>query len=175
MGPGDAELVKAVREGRRDAYAELVRRHAPAVTAVCASRVGSRGPVEDMVQEAFLRGYRMIATLEDPARFPAWVCGIALRACLDWLKAKERGQVSLDGLPDPSAAEEEVDDRGATLRRAIDALPEIYREVLYLFYYRTMSYQDMGRTLGVTPAAVNARLTKARAMLRDKMARAVNS
>jgi RNA polymerase sigma-70 factor (ECF subfamily) len=176
MGPGDADLVKAVREGRRDAYAELVRRHAPAVSAVCASRVGPRGPVEDMVQEAFLRGFRMIATLEDPARFPAWVCGIALRACLDWLKAKERGQVSLDGLPDPSAsAEEEVDDRGAALRQAVDGLPEIYREVLYLFYYRKMSYQDMGRILGVTSAAVNARLTKARAMLRDKMARAVNS
>jgi RNA polymerase sigma-70 factor (ECF subfamily) len=163
MGPGDADLVQAVRQGRRDAYADLVRRHASAVTAVCASRVGARGPVEDMVQEAFLRGFRMIATLEDPAKFPAWVCGIAIRACLDWLKAKERGQVSLDVLPDASAPEEVDDDR--------DALPEIYREALTLFYYRKQSYQDMGRALGITPAAVNARLTKARAMLRDKMAR----
>jgi RNA polymerase sigma-70 factor (ECF subfamily) len=175
MEPGDTELVQAVRLGRRDAYAELVRRHGPAVAAVCASRVGARGPIEDMVQEAFMRGFRMIGTLEDTAKFPAWVCGIAIRACLDWLKAKERGQVSLDGLPDPLAAPEEDDDRGAALRREVDALPEIYREVLLLFYYRKQSYQGMGRLLGVTPAAVNARLTKARALLRDKMARTVNT
>jgi RNA polymerase sigma-70 factor, ECF subfamily len=175
VAPGDVDLVQAVRQGRKDAYAELVRRHAPAVTAVCASRVGARGPVEDMVQEAFLRGFRMIGTLEDPGKFPAWVCGIAIRACLDWLKAKERGQVSLDRLPDPASAPEEPDDRGAALRREVEALPEIYREVLFLFYYRKQSYLDMGRMLGITAAAVNARLTKARAMLRDKMARAVNS
>jgi RNA polymerase sigma-70 factor (ECF subfamily) len=170
---GDADLVEAVRRGRREAYADLVRRHAPAVAAVCASRLGARGPVEDMVQEAFLRGFRMIATLEDPAKFPHWVCGIAIRACLDWLKAKERGLVSLDVLPDASAAPEEVeDDRGAALRKEIEALPEIYREALTLFYYRKQSYQEMGRILGITPAAVNARLTKARAMLRGKLVRA---
>lgn len=169
---GDADLVQEVRGGRREAYAELVRRHAPAVAAVCASRVGPRGPVEDMVQEAFLRGFRLIATLEDPAKFPAWVCGIALRACLDWLKAKERGQVSLDVLPDASAPAEVDDDRGAALRKEVEALPEIYREALLLFYYRRQSYQEMGRTLGITPAAVNARLTKARAMLRGKLVKA---
>jgi len=175
MGPGDDDLVKDVREGRREAYAELVRRHAPAVAAVCASRVGARGPVEDMVQEAFLRGFRMIATLEDAAKFPAWVCGIAVRACLDWLKAKERTQVSLEGVPEAATAPEEGDDRGAALRKEVGTLPEIYREVLLLFYYRKQSYQEMGRMLGITAAAVNARLTKARALLRDKLARAVNS
>ncbi len=175
MGPGDVDLVQDVRAGRREAYAELVRRHASAVTAVCATRVGARGPVEDMVQEAFLRGFRMIATLEDAAKFPAWVCGIAIRACLDWLKAKERTQVSLDGLPEAPTPEEDVDDRGAALRKEVEALPEIFREALFLFYYRQQSYQEMGRTLGITAAAVNARLTKARAMLRDRMARTVNT
>lgn len=175
MAPGDVELVASVRAGRREAYAELVRRHAPAVVAVCASRLGARGPVEDMVQEAFLRGFRMIATLEDAAKFPAWVCGIAIRACLDWLKAKERGQVSLDVLPEAPAAATGDDERGAALRREVDALPEIYREVLHLFYYDKQSYQEMGRTLGITAAAVNARLTKARALLRDRLARVVNS
>lgn len=169
---GDSELVAEVRRGRRDAYAELVRRHASAVAAVCASRLGARGPVEDMVQEAFLRGFRMIATLEDPAKFPNWVCGIAIRACLDWLKAKERGQVSLDVLPEASAPEEPGDERGAALRKEVEALPEIYREALTLFYFKKQSYQEMGRALGITPAAVNARLTKARAMLREKLVKA---
>ena len=168
----DVDLVREVRRGRREAYAELVRRHAAAVAAVCASRVGARGPVVDMVQEAFLRGFRMIATLEDPAKFPAWVCGIAVRACLDWLKAKERGQVSLDILPESSAPAEAEDERGAALRKEVEALPEIYREALTLFYYRKLSYQDMGRALGISAAAVNARLTKARAMLRDKLVKA---
>ena len=101
MNGSDGDLVKAVRDGRREAYDELVRRYAAKIGAVCRSRLGLRGPVEDMVQESFLRAYRGLANLDDPKKFGSWVYGIATRACLDWLNAKERGQVSFDALGNP--------------------------------------------------------------------------
>jgi RNA polymerase sigma-70 factor (ECF subfamily) len=173
----DGELVKAVRNGRREAYDELVRRHAAKIGAVCRSRLGPRGPVEDMVQESFLRGFRGLSGLDDPEKFGSWLYGIAIRACLDWLKAKERTQVSFDALGDPDGFRKSgpVDEpeRSSRLHDQIDALPESYREVVLLFYYRKQSYQEMSRILNLTPAAINARLTKARAMLRERMAGAV--
>ena len=50
MEGSDGDLVGAIRNGRREAYDELVRRHAAKISAVCRSRLGARGPVEDMVQ-----------------------------------------------------------------------------------------------------------------------------
>jgi RNA polymerase sigma-70 factor (ECF subfamily) len=176
MDRSDGDLARAARSGRREAYDELVRRHAAKIAAVCRSRLGPRGPVEDMVQEAFLRGFRSLPSLEDPEKFGSWVYGIAIRSCLDWLKAKERSQVSYDALeaPElrPSGAADEPE-RNARLHDQIDALPESYREVVLLFYYKKQSYQEMSRLLNLTPAAINARLTKARAMLRERMAGAV--
>jgi RNA polymerase sigma-70 factor (ECF subfamily) len=183
MDASDGDLVRAARDGRREAYDELIRRFAAKIGAVCWSKLGRRGPVEDMVQEAFLRGYRALGTLAEPEKFGSWLYGIAVRACLDWLKAKERSQVSFDALgpdknPDdllgsqPPPVPEEHDRRRKVLDE-VQALPELYRDVVVMFYYKRQSYQEMSAFLGISPAAINARLTKARAMLRERLARAV--
>ena len=163
----DAALVGAVRDGRREAYEELIRRYTGAVAALCRSK-------DDMVQETFLRGYRALATLAEPDRVGSWLYGIAVRTCLDWLKDKDRGEVPFDAVAEPPARPEPDDgDRGDRVLVEVHQLPEIYREAILLFYYKKQSYEEMSRLLGVTPAAINARLTKARAMLRERMTRAV--
>lgn len=172
----DAALVIAARSGRREAMDELVRRYATRIAAACHARVGRRGPVEDLVQETFLRAHRSLATLEDPERVGAWLHAIAVRASLDWLKARERTEVPLavtdpprtPAGSEPPAALGDAESKGALLD-AVDSLPEIYREALVLFYYEKQSYKDMSALLGITASAVNARLTKARALLRERL------
>ena len=51
----------------------------------------------------------------------------------------------------------------------VESLPEEYRVVLMLFYYQELKYRDIAQMLGVSAATVNARLTKARAMLRERL------
>jgi RNA polymerase sigma factor (sigma-70 family) len=170
----DAALVGAVRDGRREAYEELIRRYTGALAALCRSKLGVRGPVDDMVQETFLRGYRALATLDEPGRVGSWLYGIAVRTCLDWLKDKDRGEVPFDAVAErPARPDPDDGDRGDRVLVEVHQLPEIYREAILLFYYKKQSYEEMSRLMGVTPAAINARLTKARAMLRERMARAV--
>src|SRR5690606_1233376 len=55
-GMTDAELVRRAREGERAAQEQLVRRYAPRLLAVCRARVGRHEAVEDLAQEALLRG-----------------------------------------------------------------------------------------------------------------------
>src|SRR6478672_13094551 len=89
----DAELVRATLAGSRDAFAEVARRWAPRVTAICHARVRRADVADDLAQETLLRGYRALSTLSDPAKIGTWLMGIAVRASLDWLKAKERTTV----------------------------------------------------------------------------------
>ncbi len=78
----DADLVRRARlggAGRTEAYAELVRRWAARVTALCHARLGRAHAGDDLAQEALLRGFRSLDSLADPERFGSWLCGIALR------------------------------------------------------------------------------------------------
>jgi len=177
----DSDLVGLAQGGQLTAYEELVRRWSARVLAVCHGKVRSSHLAEELAQESLLRGLRALATLENPAKFGPWLCGIARRVCLDWLKSGQARQVSLDAMsngqadawvaqagdsPDEAAAR--VDDHQRLLAE-VELLPEAYREVILLYYYEDVTYRDVATTLGVSAATVNARLTKARAMLRQRL------
>jgi RNA polymerase sigma-70 factor (ECF subfamily) len=177
----DSDLVRLAQGGQLAAYEELVRRWSARMLAVCHAKVRSAHTAEELAQESLLRGLRALGTLEDPAKFGPWLCGIASRVCLDWLKSSQARQVSLDamydGQPDawivqqgdsPDEAACRADDQRLLLAE-VDTLPESYREVILLYYYDDVTYQDVATMLGVSAATVNARLTKARAMLRERL------
>jgi RNA polymerase sigma-70 factor (ECF subfamily) len=178
----DAELVRRALAGRTEAYEELVRRWAGRVTALCHAKVRRAHVADDLAQETLLRGFRALAALSDAERFGPWLCGIALRVCLDWLKAKKNAQVPFSVLgtnydPDDhlyhtgssTADDVDRDDERRHLLAEVEALPEECRKVVMLYYYQDLTYRELARILGVSPATVNARLTKARALLRERL------
>jgi len=177
----DGELVRQTLAGATSAYGSLARRWGARILAVCHARVG-RSAAEDLAQEALLRGLRALPTLSDPEKFGSWLIGIAVRTSLDWLKSAKRSEVSLDALgaggdsalagmrfaaTDDAACDRQV--RTDRLLAEVEQLPLIYREAIMLYYYKQGTYQELADLLGVSAATINARLTKARAMLRRRM------
>ena len=189
----DAQLVRQTLDGAAAAYEALVRRHAARVLAVCHSRVGRSGSgvsaAEDLAQETLLRGFKALPTLSEPEKFGPWLCGIATRTCLDWLKKSERTEVSLNQPPHGSngelreapgesrfaaptatpAAQVEQQDELDRLMTEVESLPDPLREALMLYYYEDCTYQDLANRLGVSGATINARLTQARQLLRERL------
>ncbi|HVX10839.1 MAG TPA: RNA polymerase sigma factor [Pirellulales bacterium] len=177
----DGHLVRQTLAGDRSAYEELVRRWSARILAFCHAKVGTSHAAEDLAQEALLRGYRGLPTLSNPEQFGSWLHGIALRTCLDWLKRKENGQVGFgaigatqEGVPAPDDLPLDRlarDEQLRTLLAEVEALPDECREVIMLYYYQDVTYQQIADALGVSAATVNARLTKARKLLRQRMTR----
>ena len=175
----DGELVHDILAGDVAAYDPLVRRWSPRVMAVCHARVRRGDVAEDLAQETLLRGLRALHTLSDPEKFGPWLCGIAVRTCLDWLKAAARSEVSLssvenpdrDGATDARTSEDEPARRDelARVMAEVERLPLPYRQVLMQFYYEDCSYKQIATLLGVSQATVNMRLTKARQILRERL------
>jgi RNA polymerase sigma-70 factor, ECF subfamily len=178
----DGNLVRQALAGDRPAREELVCRWSARVLAFCHARVADRHVAEDLAQEALLRGLRGLHTLDAPEKFGTWLFGIALRVCLDWWKSKQRTEapftsLSADQSPDALAGsgrgttEMEID-RADELRRLmeeVEGLSEKHREVLMLYYYQDVTYQELAQMLGVSFATVNARLSQARAILRERL------
>lgn len=175
----DGELVKATLAGSNDAYAEIARRWAPRVTAICHSRVRRSDVADDLAQETLLRGFRALQSLSDPTKVGTWLMGIGHRASLDWLKARERSTVVFSGLgPDRPVegllSRDDADSAGDVeekrrLMSEVEALPEALRQVVMMYYYDDVSYRELGDLLGVSAATINARLTKARNLLRERL------
>ncbi len=174
----DDDLVRQCLDGSREAFGLLVVRHSRAVRAICMARIGHRD-ADDAVQEVFLRAYRGLGRLQDPSRFGAFVGQIARNHCTDRLrmaKSAAARPISLDEIElepeDPVLPNDDFQDlRLQSLRREVGRLPESQREVLLLFYFQQMSYAAMAETLGITEAAVNQRLSRARQQLRSVLAR----
>lgn len=177
----DGELVRQTLAGRLSAYAELVGRWSARVLAICRAHVGRGDIAEDLAQETLVRGLQALASLTDQEKFGPWLRGIAVRACLDWRKAKQTGQqpfstlASVDGAFDPPDHYESVEtlaerrEECERLRAAVDELPVAYRETLLLYYCQRVTYQDLAELLGISRATINLRLTKARALLRERL------
>lgn len=162
-----------------------MRRYAPKLLAVCRARIGRDEAVEDLAQEALLRGLTHLCSLEDPSRLGAWLRGIAVRVCQDWLRARRRRQIPFSagngeyanegrcGPADasgPHAEQLEQEEQREHLQEAIGALPDELREPLLLFYYHETTYDQIAEMLGVSRATVNARLARARQLLAFRLA-----
>lgn len=178
----DGQLVRSALRGDRIACESLVTRWSARVLAVCHARVARRDVAEELAQESLLRGMRGLQTLGEPEKFGPWLCGIAARVCHDWRKQKQSSQVPFTSLAadgwfdelatatvEPPDASAERADELARLMSEVESLSESHREVLMLFYYQEMTYQAMAELLGVSTATINARLTQARAILRERL------
>lgn len=163
----DALLVDRALAGDSAAREELIRRQTPRVRALCWSRLPKNGPIEDMVQETLLRLVVLLPRLERKESLGSFAAGIAIRVCADWRRASSRREIPLEhDIAAPTPTADDHDDRVIV---AIRALPEIYRDVIALFYFAKHSYEQIAAALGLTNAGVNARLAKARSLLRDSL------
>lgn len=166
----DLELVAAARAGSPQAFADLVRRHGARVVGLLWARIGRRADVEDLTQETYLRAFRQLPTLLHADRFAGWLLSIAARTWSDWRRAKARTEVGLEAVPREPATEsgEPPTDRDALLA-AVLALPEPLRDTLVQFHFGGRSYHELAALFHVSEAAINARLTKARQALRERL------
>ena len=181
----DSVLVgRALSGGLRGKAAEeeLFRRYRPAVSRLAAS-FSELDPDEadDVVQEAFVRGFRALASLKDRDRFAAWLFTIARNRARSYLtsrathsKAAEEATRESQLLEDHVPAASHLLEKEAELRavrEVIDGLREgPEKETVRLFYLEgTLSAREIAARMGIGKSAVTMRLERFRAKVRAEL------
>ncbi|UCD51948.1 MAG: RNA polymerase sigma factor [Phycisphaerales bacterium] len=157
-------LVASCQRGDRAAYEGLVGAHSGRIFAICLAMLGDRHDAEDMAQQTLLRGFMQITNLRNSQRFGAWIAQIARNLCLDTIRRRNSQVASVPFARDN--AHEKM--RGfRELEGALAKLSQDYRMPLLLFYFNGRSTKSIAETLGISQAAVQTRLSRARKKLRD--------
>jgi RNA polymerase sigma factor (sigma-70 family) len=175
VGLTDGELLDGFVVRRDGAYFEaLVRRHGPMVLGVCRRVLRDHHDAEDAFQAAFLVLARRAAAVPRAA-VGNWLYGVAYRTALGARRAAARRrarQRSEDAMPHPTTGPAED---WAELRPLLDAelsrLPDRYRSAVVLCDLEGLTRAEAARQLGVPEGTVSGRLTTARRMLADRLAR----
>jgi RNA polymerase sigma factor (sigma-70 family) len=180
----DGDLWQLVKQGNIPAFETLVRRHQSLVCAVAYNACGNLATSEDVAQETFWTAWRQRAGLREPGRLRAWLCGIARTLGNNARRRAARPAEAAGPLDEalglstaaPGPTEQAVSHEEETLVwRALDQIPEAYREPLILFYREGQAVAEVAEALDVSPDAVKQRLARGRAMLRDQVAELVES
>lgn len=161
----DSALIRRFLDGDEDAFRALYQRHTPRLRMVIARLLGSRADdVDDVVQDAWLRGCRGIHGFNGDAKFSTWLTSIGIRVVYSRFARHEPAEELLvDELP--AARERDVGD-GVDLERAIAMLSDHQRAVVVLHDVEGFTHQEIAAQLGIAPGTSKATLSRARCALR---------
>ena len=116
----------------------------------------------------------LLKLLTSPRRFDearlerAWVVRVAVNCCKDWKKsAWNRRRVSLDAVADAAVRLPELGE--SPVLAAVQALPDRYRQAVYLRYYEGYESAEIGALMGCTASQVSTYLYRGKAKLRKTL------
>ena len=168
----DAELVNAVVDGEKQAYAVLVKRYERPVRAVALDVVADYHSAADVSQEAFVKAYQQLAVLRKPEAFGAWLMKITHRCALD----SARRRLKAPGLEMKAAAVIEspngqLDEDNQRLLVAVVKLPKSEKQVVMLRYFGESSVGEVAKIAGRSVGTVTKQLSRAHKRLKKILER----
>jgi len=165
----DKELVKIARKGNAEAFSELVRRHQHRVYNLSLRYMRDANRAEDMAQEAFLKGFRLLKGFRGECSFSTWMYKVTGSVCLTEIeKRKKRGEVELKPAHESSyiSTKAQDNDEAELVRRCVTRLPEKYAAIVTLYYLDEMPYDEIAKIMEIPIGTLKTWMFHARKELR---------
>ena len=189
----DEKLMIAHQAGDERAFPMLVARYRPNLHRYLQRFLGSAAAADDVFQETFLQIHLSAATFDVTRTLRPWLYTIASNKARDWYRHhKRRATLSLDKpmghgeneftlldvvsstTTDRPADALSAREESAQVKKVVDALPELHREILLMAYFQRFSYQHIADMLSIPLGTVKSRLHSAVAHFADSWAQATH-
>lgn len=167
-GISDEELMDRVQDGDKSAFSALFTRWQTPIWGYLVRRSGDAEGSAELFQDVFLRVWRSAHTWQSDQKFRPWVYRVATNVLRDHHRANRRTieTVEIDTERAPAVGHLEVVS-GLDLERAMARLPESLREAFLLGAVHGLDHNEVAAALDITPANARARISRARASLRE--------
>jgi RNA polymerase sigma-70 factor (ECF subfamily) len=186
--PSDGQLVQETLKGDKTAFDELIRRYQRQAMAVSFRLLGNSHDAMEVTQDAFLKGFTSLGTLQKPEAFGGWLMRIVSNLSLNYRRGrKTRSPLPLDdafGPASPSQAESgggsdwmaqsgdplhgmESAELGEALQAALKQLPEKQRLALVMFTIEQLPQKQVAEALDCSVEAVKWHVFQGRKKLKE--------
>jgi RNA polymerase sigma-70 factor, ECF subfamily len=187
----EAALVERARRSDPLAIRLIIKQQNQRLYRIARSILRDDSEAEDVLQEAYIRAFNGLDSFRGEARFGTWLARIVINEALGVVR-RRRPSVNLDAVaespalsqiipfpnasadPDPEAAMAQRQIR-ATLERAIDKLPDMFREIVVARLIEGMSVEETAELFGILSQTVKTRLHRARALLQREIENQIGS
>jgi RNA polymerase sigma-70 factor (ECF subfamily) len=180
MALDEGELLRRLRRGDRQAFAQLIDHYKDMVMTMVARLRGSAADADDLAQEVFLRIWKGLPQFRGEAKLSTWIYRITLNLCIaEGKTARARAQFLpaedpvLGGHPNlrsetdnPYAQEAVLKEK---LARLVPQMPEKYRIAVTLYYLKNLSYFEIGEIMDIPMGTVKSYLFRGKAWLRQRL------
>lgn len=184
-GESDVALVRRAQGGDVAAYSELMHRHQGKIYGLIYNMTSNQQDTEDLVQEVFLKGYKVLKRFQGKSSFYTWIYRIAINRTINFLK-KRRNRTALslndmDGAVENDPAYVELSSKESPFRdaslselqeklnKALQTLSEKHRAVVVLHDIQGVPHEEIGKLLGCSSGTVRSRLFYARQQLQAEL------
>jgi RNA polymerase sigma-70 factor, ECF subfamily len=141
------------------------------------SYVKNKELAEDLTQEIFIKCYKNLHQFNRKAKLKTWLWRIAANHCKDYLRSwhyrnmkvadeQARGAASLKEDVENKVIQQEEDEQ---LASAVMNLPDIYREVIYLFFFEEHPIKEISYMINLNQNTVKTRLKRAKELLKERL------
>ncbi len=179
----DNDLVEKSLKDDEDAFKEIIRRYQKKVFSIAYKHSYNVETSYDLSQEIFAKVYLNLKKYNPEYKFSTWIIRIGTNHCIDFLRKKKLQTISYEttfqneddecsNLPIPDDTynpevlweENELQDN---LKKAVEELPDVYREIVILRHYEEHSYKEIAEILDLPLGTVMTYLHRARNMLKE--------
>jgi len=174
----EIEWMRRIKDGDMEAFRLLVEAHQARVIGTISKMLGSDTEAEDLAQQVFIRVWKSAQRYKPRAKFTTWLFRITRNLVFNEMRrrkhfAEPTGDVSepaerTSHEPDQALLEEELQ---SAIQEAINNLPESQRMAIILRRYEEMPYEEIAKVMRTTVPAVKSILFRARAELRERLAK----
>jgi RNA polymerase sigma-70 factor (ECF subfamily) len=176
-------LIASARQGNRNAFGELVRRHSHRVYGMSFKILKNREDAEDNLQNVFCKAYGKIRQFEGNAQFSTWLVRIAINEALMMLRKRRSGEgatvanedlTTIDDGPQVESKDLHADPERQYLTKeltakAFDALSPELRHTFILQKGEGWTSREVAAALDITAETVKSRIFRARVRLRQRL------
>ena len=188
--PSDGQLVRDTLAGNRRCFDQLIRRYQRQAVSVSYRLLGNTQDALEVTQDAFLKSFVSLATLQKPEAFGGWLMRIVSNLSLNYRRGrKTRSQLPLDDLLGKTTAEQaeagggsewmardidpvhrmESTELGGKLQDALDQLPEKQRLAIVMFTIEEMPQKDVAEAMNCSVEAVKWHVFQGRKKLKEML------
>lgn len=166
----DEELVRLVQSGEIFAFEQLVKRYQQKLLGFVYHMIYDEHAADDIVQESFINLYKTIDRVDSTKKFSAYVFSIARNTTISYIR-KYKKEVPLDDIL--AFSEEETlygqlvqAEQAHTIEKALKQIPEQYQKAIRLYYFEDLSYEEVGKKLGLPINTIRTHLRRGKELLR---------